>query len=91
MSALAIGKKEEPYKIKDDYLLYSHKLCVTCSLLEKIMYESHAPLYVGHRGILATLKRVELYFYWPHIKADIQAYVSTCMVCQKKSMIEGSN
>ena len=29
MSAFAIGKKEEPYDLKDGYLLYDNRLCVT--------------------------------------------------------------
>ena len=31
MFALAIGKKKEPYKVKVVYLLYSNRLCVTCT------------------------------------------------------------
>ena len=53
------------------------------------MYESHAPPYVGHRGIQATLKKAELYFYWPTMKKDIIAYVSSCMVCQKVKYDKG--
>ena len=63
MSAFAIGKKEEPYDLKDGYLLYGNRLCVTCGLREKVMYETHAPPYVGHRGVLATQKGAEIYFY----------------------------
>ena len=83
MSAIAMGKNEEPFTVRDGYLLYGNRLCVTHALRDKVMYESHAPPYAGHRGFQATLKVPELYFYWPTMKKDITAYVSSCMVCQK--------
>ena len=83
MSVIALGKKEELSNVEDGYLLYGNWLCVTHALHDKVMYESHAPPYVGHRGIQATLKETELYFYWPTMKKDITAYVSSCIVCQK--------
>ena len=45
MSAIAMGKNEEPFTLKDDYLLYGNWLCVTHSLRDKVMYKSHAPPY----------------------------------------------
>ena len=53
------------------------------------MYESHAPPYAGHQGILPTLKGAEMYFYWPTMKVDIHAYVTSCMVCQKTKYDRG--
>ena len=63
MSAIAMGKNEEPFTIKDGYLLYDNWLCVTHALRDKVMYESHTPPYAGHKGIKAMLKGAELYFY----------------------------
>ncbi|MCO5603454.1 hypothetical protein L7F22_057604 [Adiantum nelumboides] len=51
ISAIALGKKEEPFTLEDGYLLHGNRLCITHSLREKVMYESHAPTYAGHRGI----------------------------------------
>ncbi|MCO5564532.1 hypothetical protein L7F22_018194 [Adiantum nelumboides] len=64
-------------------------LCITHSLREKVMYESHAPPYAGHRGIQSTLKAIETYFYWPTMKRDIPDYVSKCVVCQKTKFDRG--
>ena len=83
MYAITMGKNEEPFHVKYGYLLYGNRSCVTHNLREKVMFESHASPYAGHRGIQAMLKEVELYFYWPNMKKDITAYVSSCMVCQK--------
>ena len=46
MLAFALPKKQEPYCVKDGYLLFGNRLCVTHSMRDKVMYESHASLYV---------------------------------------------
>ncbi|MCO5574510.1 hypothetical protein L7F22_028295 [Adiantum nelumboides] len=89
ISAIALGKKEEPFTLEDGYLLHGNRLCITHSLREKVMYESHAPPYAGHRGIQNTLKAIETYFYWPTMKRDIPDYVSKCVVCQKTKFDKG--
>ena len=63
MSAIALQKKEEPYSLQDGYLLYGNRLCVTHSLREKVMYESHAPPYAGHRSMQTTLRSIEMYIF----------------------------
>ncbi|MCO5588821.1 hypothetical protein L7F22_042781 [Adiantum nelumboides] len=89
ISAIAIGKKEEPFTLEVGYLLHGNRLCITHSLREKVMYESHAPPYAGHRGIQSTLRAIETYFYWPTMKRDIPDYVSKCVVCQKTKFDRG--
>ncbi|MCO5567368.1 hypothetical protein L7F22_021058 [Adiantum nelumboides] len=89
ISAIALGKKEEPFTLQDGYLLHGNRLCITRSRLEKVMFESHAPPYAGHRGIQTTMKAIETYFYWPTMKADIQDYVSKGVVCQKTKYDRG--
>ncbi|MCO5552407.1 hypothetical protein L7F22_005918 [Adiantum nelumboides] len=89
ISAIALGKKEAPFTLEDGYLLHGNRLCITHSLREKVMYESHAPPYAGHRGIQTTLKAIETYFYWPTMKRDIPDYVSKCVVCQKTKFDRG--
>ena len=41
----------EPFSLKEDFLMHGSKLCITKNVREKFMFESHVPLYVGHRGI----------------------------------------
>ncbi|MCO5614903.1 hypothetical protein L7F22_069188 [Adiantum nelumboides] len=89
ISTIALGKKEEPFTLQDGYLLHGNRLCITRSLREKVMFESHAPPYAGHRGIQTTMKAIETYFYWPTMKGDIQDYVSKCVVCQKTKYDRG--
>ncbi|MCO5562486.1 hypothetical protein L7F22_016113 [Adiantum nelumboides] len=88
-SAIALGKKEEPFTLQDGYLLHGNRLCITRSLREKVMFESHAPPYAGHRGIQTTMKAIETYFNWPTLKGDLQDYVSKCVLCQKTKYDRG--
>ena len=83
MANLESGKTHEPFSLKDGFLLHGSRLCITKNLREKVMYESHAPPYAGHRGIQATTQAIETYFYWPSMRHDIQDYVEQCIVCQK--------
>ncbi|MCO5554428.1 hypothetical protein L7F22_007958 [Adiantum nelumboides] len=59
------------------------KLCVTKQLRPKVLIECHAPPYAGHRGIDATIKAVDTFFYWPTLRRDVDAFVRSCLVCQK--------
>ncbi|MCO5593065.1 hypothetical protein L7F22_047071 [Adiantum nelumboides] len=47
------------------------------------MEESHVPPYAGHRGIDATVKAVETFFYWPTLRRELDAFVRECITCQK--------
>ena len=63
--------------------MHGSQLCITKNVHEKFTYESHAPPYVGHRGIQATIQAIETYFFWPSMRHDIHDYVEQCIVCQK--------
>ena len=77
------GRDHEHFSLKEKFLMYGSRLCITIDLLVKVMNESHAPPYVGHRGIQTTLQAIETYFYWPTIKQDVHRFVEECMTCQK--------
>ena len=77
------GKDNENYSLKEGFLMHGSKLCITKDLREKVMLESHAPPYVGHRGIQTTMQAIETYFYWPRMKQDIQHFVEECIECQR--------
>ena len=62
MSALTNGKQEDAFMLKDGFLLYGSKPCVTQALREKVMQESYAPPYAGHRGIDTTIEDSKLSF-----------------------------
>ncbi|MCO5573172.1 hypothetical protein L7F22_026938 [Adiantum nelumboides] len=41
ISAIALGKKEEPITLQDGYLLHGNRLCITRSLREKLKLPNH--------------------------------------------------
>ena len=51
MAGLAQGQAQDPYSLKEGFLLYGNRLCVTKDMRGKVMSESHEPPYAGHRGI----------------------------------------
>ena len=57
------GRDREHFSLKEGFLMYGSRLCITKDLHEKVMNESHAPPYVGHWGIQTTLQAIETYFY----------------------------
>ena len=75
------GKTYETFSLKEGFMMHGNRLCIMKELREKVMSESHAPPYAGHRGILTTLKAIETYFYWPTMKHDVQHYVEECVTC----------
>ena len=56
MSTLSMGKTQDPYVLKDGFLLYGSRLCVTKNLRAKVMLESHAPPYAGHWPLQILLR-----------------------------------
>ena len=69
------NQHHDHYVMKDGFLMMHGKLCVTKQLRPKVIVESHSPPYTGHRGIDATVKAVETFFYWPTLRRDVDAYV----------------
>ena len=89
VAKLANDIPHDPYALKAGFLLHGSRLCITKNLREKVMYESHVPMYVGNRGIQAMTQAIETYFYWPSMRKDIHNYVEKCMVCQMVKYDQG--
>ena len=47
------------------------------------MKECHDSKWAGHPGMHRTLALLEDRYYWPHMGADVETYVKTCLVCQQ--------
>ena len=80
---LVEGQRHDHYTLRDGFLMMHGKLCVTQSLHHKVLTESHSSPYAGHRGIDATMKAIEHYFYQPTLRKDVEELVRTCITCQK--------
>ncbi|XP_040957861.1 uncharacterized protein [Gossypium hirsutum] len=47
------------------------------------MKECHDSKWADHPGMHRTLALLEERYYWPHMGADVETYVKTCLVCQQ--------
>jgi hypothetical protein len=73
------------YKLHDGLLYFEGRIVIppTSTLKHEILHEFHASKLAGHSGVLCTFKRLSQNFYWEAMKANVQAYVSACDVCQR--------
>jgi len=73
------------YKMQDGILFFKGRIVIspTSTLKNEILQEFHSSKFAGHFGILRTLKRLAQNFYWIAMKADVQAFISACDVCQR--------
>jgi hypothetical protein len=52
--------------------------------MKKILKEFHDEPRGGHLGIDNTIERIKKNLYWPKMNEDIENYVRTCTICQKR-------
>jgi hypothetical protein len=50
---------------------------------QAILLALHNSAIGGHSGVNATYHKVRALFSWPHMKQEIQEYISKCAVCQQ--------
>ena len=53
-----------------------------CSLRELSVKESHGGGLMGDFDIVKTLAVLQEYFYWPHMKRDIERICERCVICR---------
>lgn len=53
------------------------------SVQHKVLLALHDSSTGGHYGFPVTYRRIKQLFAWPRMKADIKAYVQSCVVCQQ--------
>jgi hypothetical protein len=76
--------------MSDEGLLYfedwegNMRLCVPSGLRNRIMKEDHETLTEGaHSGYHRAFNRIASTYFWPRMSKDIQAFVTSCDICQK--------
>ena len=57
------------------------KLVVPQELRKKALQFGHENL-SGHLGRKKTIDSLEMYFYWPSLRSDVQTFVKECITCQ---------
>ena len=73
------------FSLLQGHLFYKNWLVLpsTSPLISTILQDGHASPVGGHSGILKTLKRIYISFYWEGMKGAIQRFVAHCDICQK--------
>ena len=79
------GSLSSDYSLHDGLLFFKHRYYISpnSSLKALLLHEFHATPFAGHGGVKRTLVRLATLFYWPCMWADVEQYVSACLVCQQ--------
>jgi hypothetical protein len=57
--------------------------------MKAILRETHDLPSSGHQGRDATFRKTSEVYFWPNMKTDIEEFVKTCQVCQKRDRRKG--
>jgi hypothetical protein len=52
-------------------------------LRQHCIHQHHDTLWSGHLGVNKTKLAIQSHFWWPHLKEQVTAYVTTCDSCQR--------
>ena len=55
------------------------------ALVQTILHSLHSDQTSAHLGFTKTLEKVSSRFYWPGHKRDVEVFVASCSVCQKRN------
>jgi hypothetical protein len=70
--------------INDGYLFRANHLCVLVgSVRLLLLQEAHGGGLMGHFGAKKTEAVLCTHFFWPHLRRDVERFVSSCTTCQK--------
>jgi hypothetical protein len=86
LTKLSIDSQAVPkFSLQNGIIRHKGKLLIgnNTQLKSQLMATFHKSALSGHSGEGATLKRLQLMFYWPNMQQLVKDYVSTCPICQK--------
>lgn len=61
---------------------YEWKIYPPAEAREKIIHSCHDEPLAAHLGTFKTIKRVQMYHFWPFMSKDVREYVKKCEKCQ---------
>lgn len=79
------GKADGRYSVTNGFIYLGRRIVVSAAspLWEALLYEHHSTPLAGHPGFERTLRRLNMSFYWPKMRQDVKAFVSSCIVFQR--------
>lgn len=82
---------EEKYVVINDILYMqtpeSTRLVVPTSCRPLVLHLAHSIPWAGHMAHQKTYARISSRFVWPSMYTEVQAYCTTCPICQKTSAV----
>ncbi|PIK41284.1 hypothetical protein BSL78_21861 [Apostichopus japonicus] len=72
-------KSERPGNLK----IVTKQLVVPTKFRNQILTVAHDSPMAGHLGTKKTIDRIQAYFYWPGLQADVKRYCASCDICQR--------
>ena len=78
-----------PLTLQDGLFFQGKSLAVPLvgTLRKDILKEVHDTPYSGHLGVNRTYELVARLFWWPSLRADVDAFVKTCHSCQRNKAV----
>ena len=70
-------------KVKNENRI-NYQIVIPHSLVNHALELSHDSEIAAHSGVLRTLKRSRLHFFWLNQTRDVMNYVKSCLPCQKR-------
>ena len=78
--------KDNRFNLQNERLVFWPPRKVVNSLI----HQYHATTLMGHRGATATKVRLRDKFLWPNFYDDIDAFISSCSICQRTQQVSSS-
>ena len=75
--------EEPPYKthVQVPDVLDAMRVVVPEGLQKRVMGALHDSQFAAHMGVMKTLRRVNMRFWWPSVREDVIRYVGECSLC----------
>ena len=73
------------YSVSDGILRFKNRFFISSHSVLKpsLLQEFHATPVAGHARVKQTLVRMFTFFYWPHMRKDVELFVVFCLLCQQ--------
>ncbi len=63
---------------------FAEQIAIPGKLKTEILHECHDSVFGGHHGFQKTLNKVQMRFYWPQMRKEIEQYCTNCILCNNK-------
>ena len=60
------------------------QLIVPASMVRYVIRLNHEPPFSGHLGVIKTLGKLQVQFYWKDMAKDVRSYIKKCKSCQER-------